>query len=265
MLFTLPFLSGLDLQHAMERGFTWSVIIIGNLYPTGVWFYFILIWLLKTPLPVVLSFLFLIMPYLKKCKNLKLKIEWLILSLTFLGLLFYFSFIFRTQVGMRYAFPCLPLGYLLLAGIINITIKSEKQKILAPLILFFSLAELLPYWRNNLSFSNSIIYNKNKAYKYLADSNIDWWQNYTEGRKLLDAKYKNYHFEPDQLLPGINVFKLNTITGVFRNHDKHKWLRANIEPVEEVGHTLLVYDISSLTYEKFLKESNLNNHNDQIP
>ncbi|HET6899989.1 MAG TPA: glycosyltransferase family 39 protein, partial [Vicinamibacteria bacterium] len=49
------FLTGIDLSLARERTLKWRVVILGRYYPRGVWYYFALLWLMKTPLLLLIS------------------------------------------------------------------------------------------------------------------------------------------------------------------------------------------------------------------
>jgi hypothetical protein len=181
----------------------------------------------------------------------KINPAWLIIVTTWCVLLFYFSFIFRTQVGLRYAFPCLPLSYIIASGIIvNFWPKISNIKI-ASAILFIALLELMPYFGNGISFTNSFIIDKKLVYQYLADSNIDWFHNEDQARTEADKKLKNYAYDPIHILPGYNLITLNRLTGVMHNFDQFKWIRENLTPIAHFKHTLLAYYLSTTDFEKY--------------
>ncbi len=76
MLVPLPFLTGLDIQHAIERNGYWNVIILGKLFPSGIWYYLIVIRCLKTPLAMIVTKLLSVITFtVNNKKFLKIKIE----------------------------------------------------------------------------------------------------------------------------------------------------------------------------------------------
>jgi hypothetical protein len=48
-----PFLTGIDLCLQRERALGWNVILLGQNFPDGIWYYFPLLWLWKTPLAIL--------------------------------------------------------------------------------------------------------------------------------------------------------------------------------------------------------------------
>ncbi len=250
--FAIPFLSGFDHQFAAERSWSWNVVILGQHFPNGIWYYFLVNWFFKTTTGVILIFLACLLSIfniLAKVK--KINPAWLIIVTTWCVLLFYFSFIFRTQVGLRYAFPCLPLSYIIASGVIvNFWPKISNIKI-ASAILFIALVELMPYFGNGISFTNSFIIDKKLAYQYLADSNIDWFHNEDKARTEADKKLKNYVYDPIHILPGYNLITLNRLTGVMHNFDQFKWVRDNLTPIAHFEHTLLAFYLSTADFEKY--------------
>src|SRR6185436_16658889 len=50
-------MTGLDLSLAHERG-TWNVILLGRLHPSGVWYYYAFLWLIKTPVLLLVALVF---------------------------------------------------------------------------------------------------------------------------------------------------------------------------------------------------------------
>jgi 4-amino-4-deoxy-L-arabinose transferase-like glycosyltransferase len=46
------FLAGFDLVMSLER-MTWNVVLLGNYYSSGIWYYFFVVWLVKTPLTML--------------------------------------------------------------------------------------------------------------------------------------------------------------------------------------------------------------------
>jgi len=82
------------------------------------------------------------------------------------------------------------------------------------------------------------------AYKYLADSNIDWEQS-----KLYLKEYQEAHPEaiisPQyKITSGLIVVNANDLVGVTQKPEMYQWLRENFEPVDTVAYSYLIYDIT---------------------
>jgi hypothetical protein len=117
--FALPvpadFLTGLDLVLDTERGKPINVVILGARHPDGVWHYFLVLWLLKTPVLVLVAVAF----GLVRSVRLGLWRESPLVRVLGLGLLLhlaYFSLFFRYQTGYRFALMCVPLACLVAAA-----------------------------------------------------------------------------------------------------------------------------------------------------
>ena len=250
-----PFLTGFDQQLVAERTRSWNVVLLGQLFPNGIWYYFFITWVTKTTLGVVgltLTCMFLFPAVLKNWRN--FKSTWVIVGLTWIILFSYFSFIFRTQVGMRYSYPCLPLAYLMIAGFISTKWNRKTQSTVAFVIFAIAAVEVVPYFGNGISFTNSIIANKNNAYGWLADSNIDWFHNYTAAHEEIREAVGEYKDNPIHILPGNNVFTLNRLAGVMHNFDQYEWVRANLKPLKHFQHTHLLYYVSHQKFDNFIND-----------
>ncbi len=249
----IPFLSGFDHQLSVERIRAWNVVFLGKHFPNGIWYYFLVIWAVKTTLGVVFLTLIIICLSPKILINLReYKTTWMIIVVTWLSLFIYFSFIFRTQVGLRYAFPCLPLAYILMGGFISRRWTAKWQSRIAVVLLFVAMYEEIPYFGNGISFTNSIISNKTNAYTWIADSNIDWFQNYPSAYAEAKATIGEYHSNPPHILPGNNVFTLNKLTGVMHNFKQYEWVRKNWKPSMHFQHTLLLYEVDKEKFDEYL-------------
>ena len=82
------------------------------------------------------------------------------------------------------------------------------------------------------------------AYKYLADSNVDWGQDRNELDEYLlknpDAIYKTR-----KVRTGTIVVRINDLVGVTTDPSQYAWLRDNFEPSDMIGHSYLVYKITT--------------------
>jgi 4-amino-4-deoxy-L-arabinose transferase-like glycosyltransferase len=248
------FLSGFDLVKSLERTTTWNVVLLGNYYSSGIWYYFFVVWLVKTPLSMLAAVTAGMGSGL--ARGVLFRAVWSIfLLVSLVGFLAFFSFYFRTQVGLRYVLMCVPLAYLLGAPELGRWAQSTARgAILVSAVVVLALIEMGGYFGNQLSYTNLVILPKKSAYRWIADSNIAWGQNDGRNWKIIEAKQVTDRFEPLHILPGVNVFRLNTIAGVWGNHEQHRWVRENLEPKSHLNHTYLWYEVDGTAFDRFLNE-----------
>ena len=150
-----------------------------------------------------------------------LRAFWSIFLLVLLsGFLAFFSFYFRTQVGLRYGLMCVALGYLLAPPELGRWAQSTAWgAVLIGAAVAIALVETGGYFGNQLSFTKLVVLPKKSAYQCLADSNLGWGQNRRQNREILEAQQVTGRIDPLHVLPGVNVFRLNTVAGVWGNHE----------------------------------------------
>jgi hypothetical protein len=248
----LAFLTGIDATLATDRDFA-GTVILGRLYPDGVLYYFPVLWLLKTPL-LLLAAQALGLLLLARRWRVAGSRPLLFLGLNLLLLLAYFGIGHRTQIGYRFVLMGLPLAWIL-AGAGLATLRGRRVGLLAGLVIVASLAEAAPYLGNPLSFTNALVWPKREAFRLIADSNLDWGQNRDKIDGWLAARgVPPARLDPVQLLPGVNVFSVNTLAGVFA-FERHRWARENVSPIEHLGHTYLLLDVEQEEHERFMNET----------
>jgi hypothetical protein len=247
------FVTALDASVVSERG-DWDVIILGRRYTAGVWYYFVALWLVKTPLLVVGATIVGVVrtardPTLRRRPIVRL------LAWNLVLLLGYFSLMFRAQIGYRYVLMALPLVYIVAsAGLAGLR-ASRRVYALAGIVLAVTIAENLAYLGNPLSFTNAAVWPKRMAYRLIADSNIDWGQNRERiGRWLWEQHLTHTHLNPVHILPGHNTIDLNEVAGV-RRFERYRWVREHLAPMAHIGYTYLLYDIDQGAFDEFLEQS----------
>jgi 4-amino-4-deoxy-L-arabinose transferase-like glycosyltransferase len=244
------FLSGIDQSLATDRAFR-PIVAFGRQYPGGTVFYFPALWLLKTPILLWLAQLAGLVAFARSAELRSAP------ALRFLGLnlalaLLFFSFVFRTQIGYRYVLAGIPLAWILAAaGLARGAARVDRAFALAAVA---AAIEVAAYWGNPLSFTNALVWPKRNAYRLLADSNLDWGQNNDKIRPALLARGLPLgSLDPLHVLAGVNVIPVNALAGVM-DWERHRFVREHLEPIEEIGHTHLVYEASPAVFEAFLNE-----------
>jgi hypothetical protein len=253
------FITAFDHLAQAGRRWEWNNIIFAQWHGQGIWYYYLVLWLYKTPL-ATLIFICVGLAFAFRCQEPHRRLARISLFVFTVLVLIYFSAFVKVQVGFRYALLCIPLFMIIAAcGVSDLCERFRQSKrSLAQLIMIAALVigclfELAPYWSNTLSFSNSLIKNKKLAYQVLADSNIDWGQNRSRIQgTLAEHRIPQSKLNPPHLLPGLNVYEVNQLLGVFWNFEQHRWLRENLTPVRHFDHTLLLFRSSTEEFLRFL-------------
>jgi len=254
------FLSRADEGHA--------AFLMGEYSGHGWWYYFLVAFLIKTPIPVLYLLLGSLL-FLARYKNKAITVIFLILPVI---LLFFVSTRQHINIGLRHILPIYPLIYVLIGGLININISRKR---LAGIILSFAMmwsvwssVNIYPYY---LAYFNEFIGGPKNGYKYLVDSNLDWGQDlpglkeYMERNGIEKIKLSyfglsdpayygiNYEYLPSYAIPKPNIerpqipiegyfaISATMLQGVYLpDRDFYKLFR-EIEPVDTIGYSIFIY------------------------
>lgn len=245
------FLTGIDISFVHERA-RYDVVILDRLYVNGVWYYFGLLWLLKTPVLVLAATAAGIALGVRNGLLRMPAARFLVAQV--LLLLAYFSLIFHAQVGYRFVLMCLPLLYLLAAAGLARAEPPRRRRWLVTVVVAVSLGESLVYLGNPLAFTNAVVQPKARAFRWVSDSNLDWGQN---GDKVEEwrrrPELESARWEPAHALAGRSVFSASTLTSG-TGFERHRWLRTRVDPVGQLGHTHFVFELDAALFERLLSE-----------
>lgn len=246
------FLTGLDAS-LVDEGAGWVVVLLGREWPGGVWFYFLVLALLKTPLAAIVGQGLGLWRLLSGPGVRATAVRAVLLMLALHAA--YFSFLFRAQIGYRFALACVPLVAALAAAGLAPGLHGRRAR--PALLLLFGLgaAELLPFAGNPLAFTNSLVWPKREAFRYVADSNLDWGQGRERLPALLAAeRWAAAPVNPVHPLPGLNVVGINELTGVF-GRERFRLLRERLSPLRHFEHTALLFDVPEPLFDRYMDES----------
>jgi hypothetical protein len=248
-----PFLEGFDWVISREREGTGDgygkIYMLGELRTVGFNGYYFVATLLKMPIATQLILLATFLIYFWKIRY--RQSLWRNEIFLFLPILFYtiyYNFFFNAQIGIRYYIIVFPLLYIFAGSLFEKwEAFSRIKRITAFMLGLYLLASTLSYYPNYLGYFNEIVWNRMEAYKYLADSNLDWGQD-----DITLEKYRKKHpdlIEVPQKPDIINETRLyyestNNIVGVTSLADEYKWIRENFQPVGRIGTSYLLYKIA---------------------
>lgn len=245
------FATGFDLL-AVAVDKDYPVVLLGHHYPRGVWFYFLVVWLVKTPVLLMAALVHGIARTVST-RAIATSAPLAYLALNLGAFLAYFSFFFAAQVGFRFVLMCVPLAALIAGAGLAPLAASRRARWLATVVALTALGENAAYLGNHLAFTNAAVWPKREAFRLVTNANIDWGQNDEKIAGWLAARGLTARRDPAHALPGDNVFDLNRLAGVGKFR-QHLWLREHVSPRAHFGHTYLWFVIDPATYERMLDE-----------
>jgi hypothetical protein len=253
-----PYLEGLDLVYMREQtGVGFGMIYFLGRLSEGKGFagYYLVAFLLKEPLATQAMILTALIAYFmnKKFVHFRKKELFLFLPTLFFGL--YFNFFYNAQIGIRYYLVIFPLLYIFVGSYFESwPVFKPFQKAAASVLFVLLLVSTFSYYPNFIPYFNEIVWDRKMAYKYLADSNVDW----NQGKYDLDqylADHPEADFAPKGPKPGLVVVGVNDLVGVTARPAKYGWLRRNFIPVDTIVNEFLIYRISDQEYAKLCATS----------
>lgn len=165
---------------------------------------------------------------------------------------FYFTFMFTTQLGIRYALVAFPFVWVFIGSLVREPASMPLWRRWAVVLLtLWAGISTLTYTPHFLSYFNELAWDRKQSWRILADSNLDWLQN----RTYLDAyaaEHPDIVFNPKEPAAGHIVVDANFLVNVFYAGDRTAWLRENFEPVDHVAYSYLVYEVSEAELEDVL-------------
>ena len=182
--------------------------LLGETYVGGRWYYFPVVFALKTPLPAILLFGTGIGTFLLSAWR-SPKERWQVLILASLpASYFLMSMTNKINLGYRHILPIIPFLYLFIAHLVSRPVSYIPRNVqCAPRFTFYTshfthhvlrttfyalllwqAIGTLRVWPFPLTFFNEIAGGPENGYRYLADSNVDWGQGLQATRDYLEAQ-----------------------------------------------------------------------------
>jgi hypothetical protein len=159
-----------------------------------------------------------------------------------------FSFFNSAQIGIRHVLPAFP--FLLLIGssaLFSWNSAPRASRLAFAGLLLYLAVSVFSYFPHMIPYMNEFVADRRYAWKYLADSNLDWGQqDYVIGDFLRNNP--DVILAPDQPRTGRILVSADRLVGVYRNTD-YGWLRDNFEPVAQVGYADFLFEVKQLPSE----------------
>ncbi len=239
----------------------------GNYHKGGWWFYFPFLFLVKTPLT-----LFLLLPlslYFLIKEEKKVLFPLIIPASYFVIVIFS-----RIQIGVRHLLPVYPFLFLLCGVLWEKQIHKKLKNFIIVLLFLYPLNSILIF-PHYLAYFNGVLL-PSRAYKWVADSNIDWGQDLKGLKKWMDRNnisevYLGYFGAANPEWYGINyrylpsnaikyypsaipkgkeiiAMSVTIYNGLYLpDTNFYQWLH-RYKPFSSIGYSILLFDITGDPY-----------------
>lgn len=246
-----PYLDGLDATgydntHAVTFG---NLMLLGDVRGTelprsdGFWSYYLVAYALKEPIGMQLLLAAGVICVIRRRAFADfIGAEWplLVTAVVFLAA---FSLFSNTQVGIRHILPVLAIFVIVSgAAFAGFRESSLRGKILPLACLLYAAFSVASYFPWMIPYFNEIVTDRKMAYRYLADSNLDWKQDRDVVAEYL-AKHPGVQLDPPQPVEGWVLVRANLLAGIDPKRADY-WLRGRPEkPVAQVAYAHLLFHI----------------------
>jgi hypothetical protein len=240
----------LGVAHQLVVGM--DTFLLGKHSVNGFWYYFLVVFLVKSTLPVIILFaLSLLTLYLGGKRKMFNKI-FLLIPVVFLLTVASRG---KVQIGLRHILSIYPLIFVFIGSLSLLNFKKWIKIILCLVICFFQVRSLLSVYPYPLSYFNEAVNGPDNGYKVLRDSNVDWGHGLKALSQYLkdngigevklyyfgtaDPAYYGIHYEiPDSSdfeEPSEGVYAISA-----QYLEAFSWTN-ECEPVAKIAHSIFIY------------------------
>lgn len=269
--FTLPphtYFTGLRtvLDHNNEGH---TAFLLGQVSDKGWWYYFPVVFAVKSPLAVLLLTCLALIAALWKLSQLRRSPAagylWAALAAAPLAY-FAVTLTSRINLGVRHLLPIYPFLYVLGMAAAFRLLPPKRFWALAALLLGLQLAETAAIYPNYLGFFNIAAGGPYAGPRYLLDSNVDWGQDLKKLKTYMDqhpgpvcldyfgsvdpqyygihAEYlpKTWDKDERERLDCTGAISLTLQQDLYIRAGSYKWLR-RLKPIGRIGSSIELYDL----------------------
>jgi hypothetical protein len=250
-----------------------SAFLWGRYTMWGWWYYFPLVFVLKTPLPLLILLGLAVWLHITRRKEQRPPADYVLWI--FPPLYFGLSAFSTLNLGYRHILPTLPLLTIYTARVVAWPgLKSRWGRWGSCVLLGWLMITSLLIFPHHLSYFNELVGGPSNGYRYLVDSNLDWGQGLKQLEHYLDAQgidevwlgyfgtsdpaYYGIHycslfasgssrpadgFSPINPAPGWYAISATVLQGAFAPEpDLFDWFRRH-EPAAKVDYSIFVYHV----------------------
>ena len=154
--------------------------LLGEFSRTGWRHYFLIAFLLKTPIAAQLLFAGAIVAVRRGSLALRS-------CVLFVALFLAVSAGSHVNLGVRYILPVYPFVYAAVALMLSQVVINRRRQIVAAVLVAWHVVSSLVAWPGYLSYFNELIGSRRNADRFLIDSNLDWGQDLHRLKLWADA------------------------------------------------------------------------------
>jgi hypothetical protein len=174
------------LSHQLKVGGTAESYLMGDIRPWGWWYYFLVTFAIKTPVPLLLFLVLSILTNRNYWRNNPLGTACLMGPIVV-----YFTMISASgwNIGHRHLLPIYPPLFILAGALASWAIRQAALVRLGLVVLvcwyILSSASVFPHY---LAYFNELIGGPDNGHRYLVDSNLDWGQDLKGLKRYMDEQ-----------------------------------------------------------------------------
>jgi hypothetical protein len=277
MFHLAPYLKGI-IFHGKNSYMGNPSFLMGMNSYQGWWFFYLVAFAIKTPIPLIILLLLSFMEY-KKNHHGDLLNQFFLIVPVFVYFLFFSAKLFC--VGLRYILPIYP--FLFVHASIVAGIQFQRMRVatyvLIAVLCCWHMASSIGVYPHYLAYFNEAVGGPDKGYNYLVDSNLDWGQDlkglgiYMKKKGIqkvhlsyfgtADPRYYgiNYEWMPSYYLPedhydgdnrrrnfafpdsGIVAISATNLQNVFFGNATYFNLLKRYDPIDKIGYSIFIYDL----------------------
>jgi hypothetical protein len=242
-----PYVQGFDMMSYANDNGDGNIMLLGELrgkkqaVSSGFHTYYLVCYALKEPLGMQLLFL-LAIAWIVRYRRFEDVLAGELPLLASAGLLILWLSLFsRTQMGIRHILPALVM-FVILSGAAFAGWHQFRlpRKILLVGCLLYVAISVGSYYPHLIPYFNEIVHDRKMAYRYLADSNLDWGQD----SPLIDAflqENPDVRLNPGAPVAGRILVSANFAAGIGPEGANYWVRRLGVLPVAHVGYGHLLF------------------------
>ncbi len=245
-----------------------NAYLLGEYGEEGWWYYFIVAFLVKTPIALIVLFAIALFFVGKEKKFLSKETLFLLIP----AALYFITFMLNNiNIGIRHILPIYPFLFVFTATEVTVQIAKTKSKWIsaaAAICILWSIVALVSVAPHYIAYFNEVVGGPNNGAKILLDSNIDWSQDLERLENWLDKNnlkeepqyyavftleplaYRNMTTKsmPCSLHVGLFIISANELYDLGQRYQGClEWLQ-NEEPAEKIGYSIFIYNMSEKTH-----------------
>jgi 4-amino-4-deoxy-L-arabinose transferase-like glycosyltransferase len=158
-----------------------TTFVFGHLYPSGRWFFFPALFLIKSTLALLI--LLALVPF-ARIRERRRELVFLALPVAFYFLI---AIVSMLNMGVRHVLPVYPFCLVLAgAAAASFAVRSVGARVAVAALVLFTVVSSLHSFPDFLAYSNEIAGGPSRTYRLVVDSNSDWGQGLKWTKTYLD-------------------------------------------------------------------------------